>query len=71
MPEKKFMDLIAQLEAEIAEATDETRHEIQAELHKTVEKMRLQGVAIPARLQELDNQAIEEEMEDRFDNMPL
>ncbi|WP_420567912.1 hypothetical protein [Thalassovita sp.] len=71
MPEKKFMDLISQLESEIAEATDETRHEIQAELHKTVEKMRSQGVTIPARLRELDNQAIDEEMEDRFDNMPL
>jgi hypothetical protein len=71
MPEKKFLDLIAQLETEIAGATDETRHEIQAELHKTVEKMRTQGLAIPARLRELDNQAIDEEMEDRFDNMPL
>ena len=71
MAEKKFMQLIAQLEAEIAEATDDTRHEIQGELHKTVEKMRAQGIAIPARLRELDNQAIEDEMEDRFDNMPL
>ncbi|MGH1356739.1 MAG: hypothetical protein ACRBBS_16900 [Thalassovita sp.] len=71
MPAQKFMDLIAQLEAEIAGATDDTRHEIQAELHKTVEKMRSQGIAVPQRLSALDNQAIDEEMEDRFDNMPL
>lgn len=71
MPEKKFMQLISQLEAEIAEASDDARHEIQAELHKTVEKMRSQGIAVPARLQQLDDLAVDEEMEDRFDNMPL
>ncbi|MDF1803160.1 hypothetical protein [Thalassovita sp.] len=71
MAEKKFMELIDQLEQEIAQATDDTRHEIQAELHKTVEKMRLAGLAIPARLKDLDTQAVDEEIEDRFDNMPI
>jgi len=71
MAEKKFMELIDQLEQEIAQATDDTRHEIQSELHKTVEKMRVAGLAIPARLQDLDAQAIDEEIEDRFDNMPI
>jgi hypothetical protein len=71
MPEQKFLDLIEQLEKEITEASDAKRHEIQARLHKTVDNMRAAGVAIPARLRELDNAAIEEEIEDRFDNMPL
>lgn len=71
MAEQKFMELIAQLEKEIQQATDETRHEIRQELHKTVDKMRSAGLAIPARLQDLDAQAIEEEIEDRFDNMPI
>ena len=71
MAEKKFMELIDQLEKEISEASNDTRHEIQAELHKTVDKMRTAGFAIPARLQDLDMQAIDEEIEDQFDNMPI
>ena len=71
MPEQKFLNLIDELEKEIAEATGDDRHEMQAELHKTVEKMRAAGIEVPARLRELDNEAIEEEIEDRFDNMPV
>lgn len=71
MAEKKFLDLIEQLEREIAEASDEKRHAMQAELHKAVEGMRAAGLDIPARLQELENQSVEEEIEERFDNMPL
>ncbi|WP_319823873.1 hypothetical protein [Thalassovita sp.] len=71
MAEKKFLELIEQLETQIAEASDEVRHEIQAELHKAVEAMRAAGFTIPARLQDLDNQAVDEEIEDRFDNMPV
>lgn len=71
MPEQKFMEMIEQLEQAIAQAPEEARHEIQAELHKTVEKMRLAGLAIPARLLDLDAQATDEEIEDRFDNMPI
>lgn len=71
MAEQTFLDLIQKLETEIAQASDDVRHEIQAELHKTVEKMRLAGFDIPQRLQDLDARAVEEEIEDRFDNMPL
>ena len=71
MVEKTFLDLIEKLEREIAQAPDDARHEMQAELHSTVEKMRRAGLTIPARLADLDSQAIEEEIEDRFDNLPL
>lgn len=71
MVEKTFLELIDKLEREIAQATEDARHEMQAELHRTVEKMRDAGVPIPARLVDLDNQSVDEEIEDRFDNMPL
>lgn len=71
MAEQNFMQLIDQLEQQMAQSTDETRHQIQAELHKTVERMRAAGLDIPARLKDLDAQAMDEEIEDMFDNMPL
>lgn len=71
MVEKTFLELIEKLEQEIAQAPDDARHEMQAELHSTVEKMRQAGLTIPARLADLDNQTVEDEIEDRFDNMPL
>ncbi len=71
MAEKKFLELIEQLEQQIAQADDDLRHKIQTELHSAVQSMREAGHTIPARLQDLDNQAVEDEIEDRFDNMPV
>ena len=71
MVEKTFLELIDKLERDLAQAPESARHEMQAELHRTVDKMRQAGLTIPARLADLDIQAVEDEIEDRFDNLPL
>lgn len=71
MAEKKFLELIDQLEAEIEAAEDGAREKMQAQLHAVVAQMKAKGLEVPQRLQQLDYELADEEVETLFDNMPV
>ncbi|MCW8844139.1 MAG: hypothetical protein OQK00_12075 [Rhodobacteraceae bacterium] len=59
------------LEAEIANASDDARHELHRELHSVLEDIRSKGGSVPAHLRDLDLELVDEEVEESFDNMPV
>ena len=71
MAERKFLELIEQLEAEIEAAEEGSRAQIQAQLHSVVEQMKSKGLEVPLRLQQLDDQLADDAVESLFDNMPV
>lgn len=71
MAERKFLELIEQIEAEIEAADEGAREKMQAQLHAVVEQMKARGLEVPQRLQQLDNDLTDETVESMFDNMPV
>lgn len=57
--------------AQIAKAVAEERYALHQELHRVIENIRLRGDRVPGRFRDLDIELLEEEIEDRFDNMPV
>jgi hypothetical protein len=60
-----------QLEAEISAASEEKRVALQPELHRVIERMRLDGKHVPARLRSLNAALLDEVVERQFDNLPV
>ncbi|WP_373051121.1 hypothetical protein [Thalassovita aquimarina] len=71
MAEKKFLELIEKLEAEIEAADDSDREDMQVQLHAVVAQMKDKGLKVPQRLSQLDHQLEDEAVESMFDNMPV
>ncbi|MDX1780541.1 MAG: hypothetical protein R3256_04395 [Thalassovita sp.] len=71
MAERKFLELIEQLEAEINAAEEGSRAQMQVQLHSVVEQMKSKGLEVPQRLQQLDDQLADDAVESMFDNMPV
>jgi|AACY02.16.fsa_nt_gi hypothetical protein len=61
----------ADLEQQIAAASDDLRPRLRAELRQVVEEMKARGESVSAHLASLDQALIDEEVEDQFDNMPI
>lgn len=60
-----------QLEQKLQGASLDTRIALQPSVSKVIERMRMEGVHIPARLRRLDAALCEDVMEARFDNLPV
>ncbi len=71
MAEKKFLELIEKLEAEIEAADDSDREDMQVQLHAVVAQMKDKGLKVSQRLSQLDHQLEDEAVESMFDNMPV
>ncbi|MBR9653449.1 hypothetical protein [Thalassovita aquimarina] len=71
MAEKKILELIEKLEAEIEAADDSDREDMQVQLHAVVAQMKDKGLKVPQRLSQLDHQLEDEAVESMFDNMPV
>ena len=59
------------LEARIAGASGDVRYDLHQDLHRVLENIRLRGGKVPAHLRRLDLDLVDEEVEARFDNMPV
>lgn len=59
------------LEAEISRASATTRLSLQPQLQKFLSHLEADGVRVPSRLKALNAELIEEQIEARFDNMPV
>ncbi len=58
--------------ARLAAAADAaTRIRLQPELTRLVERMRIEGIRVSARLQRIEAELADEAIEARFDNMPV
>lgn len=71
MAEKKILELIEKLEAEIEAADDSDREDMQVQLHAVVAQMKDKGLKVSQRLSQLDHQLEDEAVESMFDNMPV
>lgn len=71
MSERKFLELIEKLEAEIVEADEQQRRGMQGKLQSVLLQMQDRGMAVPRRLRKLDNDLTDEAVETMFDNMPV
>ncbi|SMO77342.1 hypothetical protein [Ruegeria faecimaris] len=71
MPRIDLYSEAEQLEKKLKGASVDTRLALQPSVTKVIEKMRLQGVEVPARLRRLDAALCEDVMEARFDNLPV
>lgn len=60
-----------QLEKKLQGACLDTRLALQPSVTKVIDRMRQQGVRVPARLRRLDAALCEDAMEARFDNLPI
>ena len=60
-----------EIEKKIAGTDGDVRYALHQELHRTLERIRLSGEHVPARLRDLDLDLLDEEVEDSFDNMPV
>ncbi|AAV94335.1 hypothetical protein SPO1031 [Ruegeria pomeroyi DSS-3] len=59
------------LERRVEGASLNTRLELQPEFSKIMDRMRQQGLKVPARLRQLDAALCEDAVEAQFDNMPV
>ena len=59
------------LARQAAAADVAARIRLQPELTRLVERMRIEGLHVPARLQRLEAELADEAIEARFDNMPV
>lgn len=60
-----------ELEAQISHATPRARLRLHPEFSRVLRRLGEQGTPIPARMRSLDAALVNEEIEDRFDNMPV
>ncbi len=61
----------ADLEQQIAAASDDLRPALRDELHSAIETLRRSGADVSAHLNSLDHALVDEAVEDQFDNMPI
>ena len=66
-----LMKSATELEAKIAKASPQARLALQPELARVLREMQEHGVAVSARLPNLDAELTGEVVEARFDNVPL
>lgn len=71
MSQDKLFSEVEQLEKQLKGACLEARLALQPDVTRVLERMRQQGVQIPARLRQLDAALCEDVMEARFDNLPI
>ncbi|TCL09041.1 hypothetical protein BXY66_1083 [Shimia isoporae] len=55
----------------IAAANGAERYSLHQDLHRVITNIRLHGATVPLRFRDLDLELLEEEIEDRFDNLPV
>lgn len=65
------MATIAALENRIRSARGAERLRLQPELRTAMTQLRDAGVRVPARLRDLNEALVQEEIEAKFDNLPL
>jgi hypothetical protein len=59
------------LAKQISAAEGDNRYKLHEELHRTLERIKLQGGKVPGSLRKLDLDLVDEEVENSFDNMPI
>lgn len=59
------------LQHQIGQATAETRHKMEPQLRRLIERMRADGVVVPKRAKCLHEALLCEAIEAQFDNMPV
>ncbi|TMV09699.1 hypothetical protein FGK63_01115 [Ruegeria sediminis] len=62
---------VERLERKLDGACLDTRLELQPTVSKMVQRMRVQGVAIPSKLLRMDAALCEDAIEASFDNLPV
>lgn len=62
---------VERIERKLKGASLETRLAIQPSVRKIIDRMRCQGMHVPSRFKRLEAALIEDEIEARFDNMPI
>lgn len=71
MTETELLNVAYRLEERIQKSGPNGRLALQPELGSLLTQLQTRGVAVPARLRSLNALLIDEEVEARFDNMPV
>jgi len=71
MTDTNLLELIAELEPKVADATPLTRDAVLKELNKSADMFREAGKPVPQRLKELECALVDDAVEGQFDNLPV
>lgn len=71
MTEAEFAAALEALTRKIEAMNEAGRHACRADLHTLMERAEAAGLDLPAAARDLDEALAQDEIEERFDNLPL